>query len=139
MAKRYVLLDDLSGKELDQNTSATRLTYGNITYDLYLSEDSSAKLDKALAPFITDAEQVQETANVSVPPGTRRRRTEGERAQDEAERAEKARQRAQMASWASDQNDQGKSYAVPGDRGRVSVQLVDDFYTAHPDLDKVWS
>lgn len=57
MARRTVLLDDFDGKELPDDTQALRVVVGDAAYDVYLSEDNSAKFEKAIEPFLNTAER----------------------------------------------------------------------------------
>lgn len=60
MGRKYVLVDDLDGKELPEDTAPINLSYGNKRYALYLSDENHGKLLEALKPFIDDAEVVFE-------------------------------------------------------------------------------
>lgn len=57
MGRKYVLVDDLDGKELPDDTQPIKLTLGRTSYRLYLSDANHAKLLEAVTPFIEDAER----------------------------------------------------------------------------------
>lgn len=83
MGKRFVLVDDLDGKELPDDTKPVVLSLGRTTYNLYLSEDNHGKLLKALDPFITDAETTSSTA----PAATGRKASNTDKERNKAVRA----------------------------------------------------
>lgn len=145
VARKYVYVDDLTGKELAEDTQPIRLSLGRRTWTLHLSDDSTTKLYEALEPFTKDADSVEGMqASQSAPAassgsGKRTRRTAEEVAREEAAREEKAAQRDQMRKWAEEENSKGSDYKVPGDRGRIQAALVEEFYNAHPDLTKHWA
>ena len=58
MGRKYVLVDDLDGTELPDDTRPINLTLGRSSYSLYLSDDNHAKLLEAVGPFIENAEKV---------------------------------------------------------------------------------
>ena len=55
MARATGLKDDLDGKELPAGTEPVRLSVGDTTYQLHLSEENQDKLLEALQPFIANA------------------------------------------------------------------------------------
>lgn len=59
MGKKFVLVDDLTGDQLPEDTEPVNLSLGRTTYTLYLSEDSHGKLLEALEPFISDADTAE--------------------------------------------------------------------------------
>lgn len=61
MGRKYVLVDDLDGTELPDDTTPLRLTLGRTTYSLYLSDDNHAKLLEAVGPFIENADSESAT------------------------------------------------------------------------------
>jgi len=59
MARKVVVMDDLTGEEIPEDKAATvTLSLNGDYYELDLSEQSQAKLDKALEPFISKAKKV---------------------------------------------------------------------------------
>ena len=56
MARATRLMDDLDGKELPAGTEPLRLSLGDTTYRLNLSEENHGKLLQALEPFTANAE-----------------------------------------------------------------------------------
>jgi len=55
MARATRLKDDLDGKELPAGTEPLRLSLGDTTYRLNLSEENHEKLLQALEPFTANA------------------------------------------------------------------------------------
>lgn len=143
MARRYVLIDDYDGKELDQGTQPLRLALGRRAWNLYLSDDNTSALYEALEPFVKEAEPAQDsysdTRAAAAPAGTRQRRSGADRAEADRIKATKKAQRDDMAAWAKQSNENDKTeYKVPGDRGRIQAELVDAYYAANPEAERVW-
>lgn len=55
MARATRLKDDLDGQQLPAGTEPLRLSLGDTTYRLHLSEENHEKLLQALEPFIANA------------------------------------------------------------------------------------
>jgi hypothetical protein len=52
---RARLRDDFDGQELPAGTEPVRLSLGDTTYQIHLSEENQAKLMQALEPFTANA------------------------------------------------------------------------------------
>jgi hypothetical protein len=55
MARATRLKDDFDGKDLPAGTEPLRLSLGDTTYRLHLSEENHGKLIQALEPFTANA------------------------------------------------------------------------------------
>lgn len=113
MGRKTVLVDDLDGTELPEDTQPIRLSLGRTTYSLYLSDKNHEKLLEAVTPFIENAETVQgSTAPRSATP---------------AKSADKERLRA-VREWAQSTGFKYKNAAgeevTLGDRGRIPDAVV---------------
>lgn len=118
MGKRYVLVDDLDGKELPEGTEPVHLSLGRTTYALYLSEDSHGKLLEVLNPFIENAE------TVAAPTRTARAASSSASSADK-EKMKKVREWAQATGYTY-KNAKGEDTTL-GDRGRIPQEVVDAY------------
>lgn len=104
MAKNIIteVLDDM-----DQTPEATNVTFAvnGVSYEIDLSEKNSAKLTKALAPFVAVAREVK--------------------AESVKKSTAKNPEAGAMRAWAKEQG-----IAVP-DRGRISQEVADQYRAAH--------
>ena len=73
MAKKIVLVDDLTGKELQTNAQGElvdgetlEFSYNGVDYALDLSDESVSKFQDALKPFLDNATVVEKAAPVGV-------------------------------------------------------------------------
>lgn len=110
MGRKTVLLDDLDGTELPDDTQPIYLSLGRTKYALYLTESNHDKLLKAVGPFIENAETVANTPSSSTP------------ASSKASDADRERN-AKIRHWAIDtgfkyENAKGEMVTL-GDRGRI--------------------
>lgn len=112
MGRRYVLVDDYDGKELDSDTKPTRVSIGRKAWNLYLSDDNLGKLYEALEPFTKDAEQ--DSGSQSAPKPT----------------SDRARTRA-IREWAQAQGIKQPNGKPLGDRGRIPKEIEDAYDEAH--------
>lgn len=139
MARRYVLVDDYTGEELPSDVKPTALTVGRTSYNLYLSDESLTKLYDAIEPFTHEAERA-DTVPQAAPasPGTRRRRTPDEIAEAERVKEARAQQRVEIQEWATKANAKGSEFTVPGDRGRISGDLLEAFYASRKKAERLF-
>lgn len=78
MAKKLVYLDDMDGTPIEEGTAGGPIEFslGETFYRIDLNEKNTAKLQKALAPFIEKAEEVEppkpEPVTIITPRTTRR-------------------------------------------------------------------
>lgn len=105
MARRFILSDDLTGKESD-DVQTHLCMFDNVFYEVDFSADSFAKFEVALAPF---RKVMRETRRITAT------------AKGEASKGEVIRQ------WAKD-----NGYEI-GDRGRISDDIVEAYDKAHSD------
>ena len=56
MGRETHLTDDFDGQELPAGTEPVRLSLGDTTYRIHLSEENHRKLREALEPFTANAE-----------------------------------------------------------------------------------
>jgi len=107
MARKTVLIDDFDGKELPSDTAPVRLSIGNTTYRLYLSEKSQDALQTALEPFIKDAEKDAKQNSVN--------KTSASRGRTKA-----------IREWAQANNITFNGKPL-GDRGRIPEEIVEQY------------
>lgn len=121
MARRTVFVDDITGKEIEDGkggpvTFSIRGEY----FELDLGEDSQAKLDKALAPFIDKAQKVPAPhAAVPARSAPAPRRSGGQPARTDKEQLQA------MREWL-----RGQGHDV-SDRGRIAGNLQELYNQAH--------
>ena len=118
MARKTVLLDDYDGTELPDETKPLRVVIGDAAYDVYLSEENSAKFEEAVEPFINTAERVSQSSNRTQ---TVRAAASGSKAADR-ERNRKAREWARSTGFEYPGAD-GKMRTL-GERGRVPEEVI---------------
>lgn len=111
MGRKTVLVDDLDGTELSEDTQPVRLSLGRTTYALYLSEKNHGKLMDALTPFIENAETVSGSTGAST------RGTSATSSKSDKERNAKVREWAQSTGYKFT-NAAGEEVTL-GDRGRI--------------------
>lgn len=119
MGRKTVLLDDLDGSVLPDDTSPVTFSLGRTTYNLYLSEDNHGKFLEALNPFIENAEKVSGTAAP--------RRASSSSA--DKEKMKKVREWAQATGFTF-KDAQGNDKKL-GDRGRIPQEVVDAYDAAN--------
>jgi hypothetical protein len=120
MGRKTVLVDDLDGKELPEGTKPVRLSVNGWAYDLYLSDDNTAKLMEAITPFTENAELVDDTP---VPRRTSRA------ASADKEKMKAVREWAQATKYTY-KNAKGEDTTL-GDRGRIPQEVVDAYDKAN--------
>lgn len=118
MARKTVLLDDYDGTELPDDTKPLRVVVGNAEYEVYLSEENSAKFEEAIKPFIENAERVEQSSTRTQ---ATRAAASGSKAADR-ERNRKAREWARSTGFEYPGAD-GKMRTL-GDRGRVPEEVI---------------
>lgn len=140
MGKRYVLVDDFDGKELPDTTDALRLTIGSESWDLYLSEKSHNELTKVLAPFTKDAEKTQDTAAAATTSTSAKTTKKAPTAEEKSARNEQRKKIiAFTKTFNEEKKDNQKGFTVPNEsRGRIPKELLDLFYGANPDEDRLY-
>ena len=122
MGRRYVLLDDLDGSELPEDTSPVSLSLGRSTYNVYLSEQNYGKLIEALNPFIENAEKADTKPQSSG--------TKAKPASDDAEKERLKKARAWAIETGQTFKDaQGNDKAV-GVKGRLNSTVFDAWVAA---------
>lgn len=119
MARKYVLLDDLDGKELPDDTNPINLSLGRTNYVLYLSEKNHGKLLEVLSPFIENAETTS-SRTTSAP--------------SSVDSGMKAKLKA-VRVWAQEtgytyKNAKGEDVTL-GDRGRIPQEVIDAYDKAN--------
>lgn len=118
---RAVILDDLDGKELPEDTQPITLSMGRTTYNLYLSESNHEKLLKAVTPFIENAETATGAAS--------RTPRSSSAASADKEKMKKVREWAQATKFKF-KDAQGNEKTL-GDRGRIPDEVVAAYDKAH--------
>lgn len=113
MGRKYVLVDDLDGSELPDNTEPVTFSLGRTTYSLYLSEANYGKFMDALTPFIENAETSSST------PAPARRRSSGG---TDKEKMKSVREWAQSTGFKF--KDAAGNEKTLGDRGRIPEEVV---------------
>ena len=116
MARKTVLLDDYDGTELPDDTKPLRVVVGDVAYDVYLSEENSAKFEEAIEPFINTAERVERSTTRTTRAAASRPTTA------DKERMRKVREWAQQTGFEYAGAD-GKMRTL-GDRGRVPEEVI---------------
>lgn len=122
MGRKTVLVDDLDGTELPEDTQPIHLSLGRTTYALYLSEKNHEKLLKAVTPFIENAETVSSSAGRSTAAPARASNTDKERNQ-------KVRAWAQATGFKF-KNAAGEEVTL-GDRGRIPQEVYEAYDAAN--------
>lgn len=107
MGIRRVKTCDVTGEEVPDDTRADRLTWQNVSYDLYLSDNGREQIVNFLEPVLRGAEEV------STAPQRRKGRQAGVRNDLDAIRA-----------WARDNGHQ------VADRGRIKAEIVEAYDAA---------
>lgn len=120
MGRKTVLVDDVDGKELPEDTQPVQLSLGRTTYNLYLSEKNHGKLLEALEPFISNAE----TSKVSSILSAGRSKALSAAGADK-EKMKKVREWAQTTGYTFT-DAQGNEKTV-GDRGRIPQEVIDAY------------
>jgi Lsr2 len=103
MAKRVILVDDLTGEESSEVSTVPFMVNGSY-YEIELSNSSLAKLDEALAPF------------VKVATGITRVRASALSALDESQK---------IRAWA-----RTNGYDI-NERGRIPAEVMDSYHKAN--------
>lgn len=119
MGRKTVLVDDLDGSELPEDTAPVRLSLGRTTYDLYLSEKNHGKLMEAVGPFIENAET---SSTPTAPKSPAKSGTD-------KERLAKIRVWAQSSGFTY-KNAAGEEVTL-GDRGRIPDSVVKAYEEAN--------
>lgn len=115
MGKRWILLDDLDGKELPDGTQPIRVALGRRSWNVYLSDDNQKKLYDALEPFTKDAEPADTTRELPAP-----RRRRGNRSLGSDDGQSNAKEVRQWAQANNIKDDRGRPV---GDRGRIRPEI----------------
>jgi hypothetical protein len=121
--QKYVVIDDLDGKELPEDTESIRLTWGAVSWDLFLSEKNQDKINEVITSWTENAETVRATA--TTPTASRKRnKSAGPSLSDlDVSRAEFMEHPA-VKAW---EKQTGKSI---GERGRVPVAAIEAYQAA---------
>lgn len=119
MGRKTVLLDDLDGTELPDDTQPIHLSLGRTTYAVYLNEKNHEKLLKAVQPFIENAETVSASRTPAAPKASN----------TDKERNAKVRAWAQSTGFKF-KNAAGEETAL-GDRGRIPQEVYDAYDAAN--------
>jgi hypothetical protein len=118
VARKTIFVDDLTGKEIpDGEGGPVTFSIKGEFFELDLSEESQARLDKALAPFIEKANKVP--APQSVVSRTARSTTRTKIPGQGKDYLDAVRR------WARD-----NGYEV-ADRGRIKGEIVEAYEAAH--------
>lgn len=116
MGTRTIRTDDLNGQESSEDRPVTPVQFScslfdGKTFEIDLSLDNQAKLEKALTPFVIKARQV----------GRMRAASFGN-----------TNLNAQMREWGKEQkNDDGTPKYEIAERGRLPQDLIADYAAAH--------
>lgn len=126
MGRKTVLLDDLDGSVLPDDTEPVTFSLGRTTYSLYLTEDNHGKFMDALTPFIENAETTSSTPTAS---GGRSRRSSTTSGSADKEKMKAIRAWAQSTGFtfpsATEKDKDGKPVMKTlGDRGRIPEEVV---------------
>jgi hypothetical protein len=120
MGRKFVLVDDLDGSELPDDTKPVTFSIGRTTYNLYLSDKNHEKFLNDLNKYIVNAETVAGAARGSssftAGPGDR-------------EKLKKVREWAQATGYKY-KNAKGEEVTL-GDRGRIPQEIVDAYDAAN--------
>jgi hypothetical protein len=119
MGRKFVLVDDLDGSELPEDTKPVTFSLGRTTYNLYLSDKNHEKFLNDLNKYIANAETVTGAAP---------------RASSSASSADKEKLKA-VREWAQAtgykyKNAKGEEVTL-GDRGRIPQEIVDAYEAAN--------
>jgi hypothetical protein len=124
VGRKTVLVDDLDGTELPEDTAPITLSLGRTTYALYLTDKNHEKLLKAVTPFIENAEKVSGTGGSGG--GARATRSVGS---GDKEKMKAVRAWAQSTGYKFKAAD--GSERTLGDRGRIPQEVVDAYDAAN--------
>lgn len=114
MAERIVrqLVDDIDGSEIaDGGGERVVFSLRGVNYQIDLSTANTAKLDKALKPFVDAAEKVRGTRGRGAKAGTNGKAS--------------PQQLAAIRDWAR------KNGHQVADRGRIKAEVIEAFGAAH--------
>lgn len=118
MARKMVYLDDLDGSEIqDGDGGPVFIGLDDKRYQLDLSSKSRARLEKALAPFLDKATEVEDA-----PPAPTRGRPAGKKTQLPGKGADYL---AAVRKWA-----RANGHEV-SDKGRIAASVQAAYETAH--------
>lgn len=112
MGRKYVLVDDLTGDELPDDTTPLRVTVGRRSYTLYLSDTSLGKFNDALAPFVENAD------------------SEANKQPAANNKPDRERTRA-VREWAQAEGIKQPNGKPLGDRGRIPQEIIDAYDEKH--------
>lgn len=121
MGRKTVLVDDLDGTELPEDTAPITLSLGRSTYNLYLSDKNHGKLMDALTPFIENAEAVNTSARIG--------RSAAAQGLANKDKLKKVREWAQSTGYKY-KNAKGEEVTL-GDRGRIPQEVIDAYDEAN--------
>lgn len=121
--QKYVVIDDLDGKELPDNTEPMRLTWGSVSWDLFLSDKNQDKINEVITSWTENAETVRP---VATGPMTSRRRNKsaGPSLSDLNVSRTEFMAHPAVKAW---EKQAGKSI---GERGRVPVAAIEAYLAA---------
>lgn len=120
---KAIITDDLDGKELPESTEPVRMTWGSVSWDLFLSDKNQDKINEVITGWTQNAETVRPIA--ANPAATRKRnKSAGPSLSDlDVSRTEFMAHPA-VKAW---EQQAGKSI---GDRGRVPVAAIEAYQAA---------
>lgn len=147
MARRFILADDLDGTESteDNEVLTWQFSYGSRinqqAYTIDLTADNYAKLEEALAPFVKVAQPVGRQPAQQASEGNRRgrgpNRTPEEIEADRKAKEDRLAQREEIVAWGK--KNPGDYKVNESGRGRLDTKLIQAFYDANKDADRLFA
>ena len=125
MGKKIVLIDDFDGSEIADDTQPVRLNINGDGWNVYLSEENFDKFQKAVYPFIKNAEPAGRY-DVSVSKSRGRSNKASGSAIDTHGADTK-----DVRAWAVKNNIKNDNGKPVGDRGRLSQSVYDAYKDAN--------
>ena len=121
--QKYVVIDDLDGKELPESMEPMRLTWGSVSWDLFLSDKNQDKINEVITGWTQTAQTVRPaTAN---PVAVRRRnKTAGPSLSDLDVTRALFMEHPAVKAW---EQETGKGI---GERGRIPVAAIEAYQAA---------
>ena len=131
---KNVVIDDLDGSDLPEDTEPVTITFDGKKYEVYMGSKSTERF----MDFLTGVAPLTNGSSSATSTSTRKRgqrgknRTPEEIAAAEAAKEAKKEQRKQIQDFA--RNTEG--FGVPGDRGVIKGDLLEAFYKANPKAER---